>query len=190
MGALTFLKIGAERPHLGAPVRRLDRHGAPVLADLEAEHGGGAGTHEVELPLVLFAFEILRHQIVIDRRDGLNELFAPFLCGFNKVSGNFSRLETCALCLVVPDKAERVASYHRNTLKALAQMLAAAGLDHPDQLAPHHLVRRVSSTEVKLFSQIHYFVAPGDLLGGGEPSPFYADSWRMARADSFDPLRA
>jgi glutamate synthase domain-containing protein 2 len=92
--------------------------------------------------------------------------------------------------LVVPDKAERVASYHRNTLKALAQMLAAAGLDHPDQLAPHHLVRRVSSTEVKLFSQIHYFVAPGDLLGGSEPSPFYADSWRMARADSFDPLRA
>ncbi|HEX7776031.1 MAG TPA: FMN-binding glutamate synthase family protein [Parvibaculum sp.] len=91
--------------------------------------------------------------------------------------------------LDVPDKAQRVANFHRNTMKALAQMLAAAGLEHPDQLAPHHLVRRVSSTEVKLFSQIHYFVGPGDLLGGEEPSPFYADSWRMARADSFDPLR-
>ncbi|CAI3791984.1 hypothetical protein GLGCALEP_00313 [Pseudomonas sp. MM221] len=33
--------------------------------------------------------------------------------------------------LVVPDKAERVASFHRNTLHALAEMLAAAGLEHP-----------------------------------------------------------
>src|SRR3546814_3768069 len=53
--------------------------------------------------------------------------------------------------LVVPDKAERVAHFHRNTLKALAQMLAAAGLDNPDELAPHHVVRRISETETRLF---------------------------------------
>src|SRR3546814_18914494 len=31
--------------------------------------------------------------------------------------------------LVVPDKAERVFNYHRNTLLALAEMIAAAGLE-------------------------------------------------------------
>src|SRR6202012_4293885 len=54
--------------------------------------------------------------------------------------------------LVVPDKAERVYNFHRLTLRALSDMLAAAGLNHPDQLGPHHLVRRVSATEIRLFS--------------------------------------
>src|SRR5580704_18548567 len=36
--------------------------------------------------------------------------------------------------LVVPDKAERVYNFHRLTLRALSEMLAAAGLEHPDQL--------------------------------------------------------
>src|SRR5580693_743892 len=57
--------------------------------------------------------------------------------------------------LVVPDKAERVYNFHRLTLRALADMLAEGGLDHPDQLEPHHLVRRISATEVKQFSELH-----------------------------------
>lgn len=93
--------------------------------------------------------------------------------------------------LVVPDKAERVANFHRNTLQALAQMLAAAGLTHPQDIGPHHLVRRISSTEIKLFSQVYYFVAPGALLTNAESlSEFYKASWAMARSDSFDALRA
>ena len=88
--------------------------------------------------------------------------------------------------LVVPDKAERVYNFHRNTLKALSDMLAAAGLEHPDQLRPHHLVRRASMTEIKSFSQMHHFLTPGDLLSGALSEGFYATSWAMARADSFD----
>jgi glutamate synthase domain-containing protein 2 len=92
--------------------------------------------------------------------------------------------------LVVPDKAERVASFHGNTLKALAQMLAAAGLDNPDELAPHHLVRRISETETRLFSQLHYFVKPGDIVREADNlSEFYKASWAMARADTFDAIR-
>jgi glutamate synthase domain-containing protein 2 len=93
--------------------------------------------------------------------------------------------------LVVPDKADRVYSYHRNTLKALAEMVAAAGLEHPGQFSPHHLARRTSTTEIRLFSQLHYFTSPGELLEpGGSRSPFYRESWAMARADSFDPIKA
>lgn len=60
--------------------------------------------------------------------------------------------------LVVPDKATRVFNYHRHTMKALAEILASAGLDHPDQLGPHHLARRTGSTEIKLFSQ--FIISP------------------------------
>jgi glutamate synthase domain-containing protein 2 len=91
--------------------------------------------------------------------------------------------------LVVADKGDRVFNYHRGTMKALAEILAAAGLEHPDQLGPHHLTRRTSTTEIKLFSQIHYFARPGELLDGKSGSEFYRVGWQMARADSFDPIR-
>ena len=89
--------------------------------------------------------------------------------------------------LVVPDKAERVFNFHRNTLKALAEMLAAAGLEHPSQLSAKHLVRRMSATEIKLFSQLHVFLKPGELLTGEVNGEFYSRMWQMARADSFEP---
>jgi glutamate synthase domain-containing protein 2 len=92
--------------------------------------------------------------------------------------------------LVVPDKAERVCNFHHNTLRGLADMLAAAGLERPEQLDSHHLVRRVSATEIKLFSQLHVFLAPGELLSGKIHGEFYENMWRLARADSFDPLQA
>lgn len=88
--------------------------------------------------------------------------------------------------LVVEDKAQRVYNFHRNTLKALAEMLAAAGLDHPAQMDARHLVQRMSSTEIRLFSQQHAFLKPGELLGGEIEGEFYARMWKMARADSFD----
>jgi len=73
-----------------------------------------------------------------------------------------------------------------NTLKALAEMLAAAGLEHPSQLEPRHLVRRVSNREIRLFSQLHVFLKPGDLLRDDLEADFYARMWAMARADSFE----
>ena len=88
--------------------------------------------------------------------------------------------------LVVPDKAERVVRYHRNTLHALSEMLAAAGLEHPSQIGPHYLVRRVSRTEIRLFSQIHTFLKEGELINGKHSHDFYASAWEMARPDSFE----
>ncbi|MBN9435756.1 MAG: FMN-binding glutamate synthase family protein [Bosea sp.] len=92
--------------------------------------------------------------------------------------------------LVVPDKAQRVHNFHRNTLKALAEMLAAAGVSHPSELGPHHLVRRTSTTEIKLFSQLHRFLEPGCLLEKGVDGEFYASAWKLASAESFDAIRA
>ncbi|HZZ89979.1 MAG TPA: FMN-binding glutamate synthase family protein [Caulobacteraceae bacterium] len=87
--------------------------------------------------------------------------------------------------LVVPDKAERVYNFHRLTLRALSDMLAAAGLSHPDELEPHHLVRRVNATEIRQFSQLHTFLKPGELLGDACTDGFYAENWARASAASF-----
>jgi len=87
--------------------------------------------------------------------------------------------------LVVPDKAERVRRFHDRTVGALADMLAAAGLSHPDELRPHHLVHRVSSTEVRQFGQVHRFLEPGELLSGECRLPYFRDNWNRAQAGSF-----
>ena len=87
--------------------------------------------------------------------------------------------------LVVPDKAERVRRYHDRTVAALADMLGAAGLCHPDELQPHHVVHRVSSTEIRQFDQVHHFLNPGELLTGDCALPLYRDNWARARPESF-----
>ena len=94
--------------------------------------------------------------------------------------------------LVVPDKAARVANYHQNTLKALAELIAAAGLTHPSQLRPHHLVRRVSRNQVKLASTLLPYLDPGELLDETQlnrmPAVFKT-YWPLAQADSFHPIQ-
>jgi hypothetical protein len=45
----------------------------------------------------------------------------------------------------------------------------------------------MSATEIKLFSQLHVFLKPGELLTGDVNGEFYSRMWQMARADSFEP---
>lgn len=87
--------------------------------------------------------------------------------------------------LDVPDKADRVYNFHANTLHALAELVAAAGLSHPIQLTPHHIVRRVSHNEIRLLSTLFKFSQPGDLLEGRYLTPVFERYWDLARADSF-----
>jgi len=92
--------------------------------------------------------------------------------------------------LVPSDKAERVYHFHRNTLHALGELVGAAGLTHPNQLRPQHIVRRVSQNEVRLVSNLIKFLKPGDLLDNRADHPVYATFWKMASATSFAPVAA
>ena len=87
--------------------------------------------------------------------------------------------------LVVPDKAERVFQFHQHTLQALKELLAAAGLNHPNQLGPEHIIRRVSSTEVRSLAALHSWLRPGELFGGLPDLPVFKVFWTVARADSW-----
>jgi glutamate synthase domain-containing protein 2 len=52
------------------------------------------------------------------------------------------------------DKAERVYRYHREAIKAFAEILGAMGLTHPSGIGPQHIYHRISGTEVKTYDQI------------------------------------
>lgn len=86
--------------------------------------------------------------------------------------------------LVVSDKAQRVFHFHRSTLKALAEVIAAAGLDHPNQLRPHHLSKRGPNDQIESYADLFPTLTVGEILTGGGGA-FFQNAWRQARADSF-----
>jgi glutamate synthase domain-containing protein 2 len=88
--------------------------------------------------------------------------------------------------LVVPDKSQRVASFHNETLHALAELVAAAGLEHPRDLRPFHFMHRAAPDRVVTFAELYRFLNPGELLAGTD-LPLYRDPWEVARAESFVP---
>jgi glutamate synthase domain-containing protein 2 len=92
--------------------------------------------------------------------------------------------------LVVPDKAERVWRFHQNTLKALQELVQAAGLEHPNQITARHIVRRGSDHGVRLLANQLAFVEPGALTAAIEgradwPHNVFRLYWPMASAESF-----
>jgi glutamate synthase domain-containing protein 2 len=86
----------------------------------------------------------------------------------------------------VADKATRVHNFHQNTLHALRDLLCAAGLEHPAQLGPEHILRRVSPIEVRSLAALYRFLSPGQLLDRIPDHAVFKDFWAEARSDSFD----
>jgi glutamate synthase domain-containing protein 2 len=91
-----------------------------------------------------------------------------------------------ARALVVSDKSVRVANFHRNTLKALGEVLGAAGLTHPDQLRPWHLHVRHPDGRVLRGDLAFPHLEPGALIDGTVHEGL-AREWDRALAGSFSP---
>ena len=88
--------------------------------------------------------------------------------------------------IVVPDKAERVYNFHKNTLHALAELIAAAGLTRASDISPHHFLRRVGAEKVVSYAESYDRLKPGQLLSGAASAAIYHDAWRLSQAASFD----
>jgi len=86
--------------------------------------------------------------------------------------------------LVVGDKSERVYNFHRATVEAVAELAAAAGLNHPNEFSLAHFSRRVSAQEVKSFAELYPVLEPGELLAGSGNKRFEIP-WAMASAKEF-----
>jgi hypothetical protein len=86
--------------------------------------------------------------------------------------------------LVVSDKSQRVANYHRDTVKTVAELLGAMGIAHTRDLRPWHAMKRTGLAEVRNYSDLYEFIEEGSLLGDRVPASF-ARPLAAARADSF-----
>ncbi|MEO1264752.1 MAG: glutamate synthase-related protein, partial [Pseudomonadota bacterium] len=84
----------------------------------------------------------------------------------------------------VVDKAERVANFHAATVASLAELVAAAGLDDPNELRPEHFRRRTSPDDIVSFAAHFRALQPGELLGGTD-HPLFQTPWDMADAKTF-----
>lgn len=86
--------------------------------------------------------------------------------------------------LVVPDKAERVARFQRQTLHGLREMVVAMGLENPWQITPCHINERLDSARAAPIDQIYGFLENGALLDDPDATQ-YAGAWAAAQVDSF-----
>jgi glutamate synthase domain-containing protein 2 len=86
----------------------------------------------------------------------------------------------------VPSKAERVANFHRETVVAVAELVAAAGLSKPSEFRPIHFMHRASPDRAITFAELYRTLAPGELLTG-TTQPYFRAAWDAARAESFAP---
>lgn len=89
--------------------------------------------------------------------------------------------------LDVTSKSERVYHFHRNTIKALGNMLTTAGLRHPTEFGPEHIMRRISTHEIRSYRDLYHFIEPGSLINGCPEHTLFQRYWPTARSDSFDP---
>jgi glutamate synthase domain-containing protein 2 len=194
---------GAEGGTGAAPAEFVDHVGMPLQEGLLLVHNTLVGLNlrdRIKIGAsgkVISAFDIARTLAI--GADWCNSA-RGFMFALGCVQAQHCHLDTCPSgvatqdplrmrALVVPDKAERVASFHRNTLKALSELIAAAGLTHPNQLEAHHIVQRVSHNDVRLLSHLLPFLKPGALLDGASaehfPHKVYEVWWPKARAESF-----
>ncbi len=86
--------------------------------------------------------------------------------------------------LDVNHKTTRVANYHRETMKTVAEMVGAMGVHHSSDLRPWHLMKRTGLSEIHHYGELYEFIEEGSLLGSAVPASF-ARPFASARADSF-----
>jgi glutamate synthase domain-containing protein 2 len=76
--------------------------------------------------------------------------------------------------LNVDDKKVRVANFHHETVKAAVELMAAAGITHPEKLHRSHIYRRVSANQIQTYAQMYPYLLKGSLL----EAP-YPDGWEL-----------
>lgn len=196
---------GAEGGTGAAPLEFTDHVGAPLQEGLLLVHNTLVGIgerHRVKIGCagkVISAFDIARMMAL--GADWCNSA-RGFMFALGCIQAQSCHTGHCPSgvatqdtvrqrALVVPDKAERVYRYHHNTLHALQELVQAAGLQHPHDITPDHIVRRVSGHEVHRLSNLLPFARPGQVLAaekGEAPWPAQAafeQYWMASRADSF-----
>lgn len=192
---------GAEGGTGAAPLEFTDHVGAPLQEGLQLVHNTLKGIglrNKVRLGAagkVVSAFDVVRMMAL--GADWCNSA-RGFMFALGCIQAQHCHTDHCPTgvatqdpvrqrALVVPDKTERVFQFHQQTLSALRELIQAAGLKHPSDIGPHHIVRRVNENEVRLLSGLVPQVPLNGLLQEdlSDLHPVYRTWWPQARADRF-----
>lgn len=197
---------GAEGGTGAAPLEFTDHVGAPLQEGLLLVHNTLVGLnqrHRVKIGCagkVISAFDIARMMAL--GADWCNSA-RGFMFALGCIQAQSCHTGHCPTgvtsqdpmrqrALVVPDKTQRVFRYHQNTLHALKELVQAAGLTHPNEISPDHIVRRLSGYEVRRLSNLLVYLAPGEILAaerGDMPwrHAAFEQYWHRASPHSFSP---
>lgn len=89
--------------------------------------------------------------------------------------------------LVVADKKDRVANFHKQTVHAFVELMAAAGIDNPDKINRYHINRRNSQNKSNRYDQLFPYITEGCLLDSATVPADWAEDFARADANSFAP---
>ena len=193
---------GAEGGTGAAPLEFTDHVGAPVQEGLLLVHNTlrGAGLRKrIKIGVagkVVSAFDIAR--LMALGADWCNSA-RGFMFALGCIQAQHCHTGHCPTgvttqdpvrqqALVVPDKAERVYNFHQQTLFALKEMVQAIGVNHPNEITAHHIVRRASDHKVLSLAQLILTRLPeGVLLRNtlDDLPHIYQQGWPLAQAHTF-----
>ena len=87
--------------------------------------------------------------------------------------------------LVPEQKSIRVARFQHETVKSAMELMASAGIDHPDKVDRSVVSMRVDRTKIQTFEETYPELKIGSLLDGSTvPNEFFRH-WKRASAESF-----
>ena len=194
---------GAEGGTGAAPIEFVNRVGMPMLEGLTFVHNTlrGAGLRDqvriAAAGKIVSAFDIAR--AIALGADWCNAA-RGFMFAIGCIQAQACHTNRCPVGIAtqdpvrqrainVGDKSDRVARFHRNTMKALAEIAGAAGLNHPSDFMPYHFMFRQEDNAFFDGNEVYPYLPDGFLVSG-EEIPELADwysRWDRANAESFAP---
>ncbi len=87
--------------------------------------------------------------------------------------------------LVPADKSVRVAQYHNKTIHSALELMASAGLTHPDEVTRDAVSTRVEQNKVETFAEIFPEIVEGCLLQESTVPAKLLHFWKKALVKSF-----
>lgn len=87
--------------------------------------------------------------------------------------------------LNVDDKRVRVANFQSETVKAAVELMAAAGINHPDKLHRSHIYRRVSANQIQTYAEMYPYLLKNSLLEAPFPGGWELDMMN-SKTETFD----
>ncbi|MEU9497130.1 FMN-binding glutamate synthase family protein [Streptomyces sp. NPDC048196] len=88
-----------------------------------------------------------------------------------------------ARALDVADKSARVQRFQKATVDSALQIMGSMGVQHPDELRPHMVRRRLDPLTVRSYEELYEWLSPGELLA--VPPQDWAADWSAADPDCF-----